>query len=262
MHRTSPLRTSYSDREHRRRREIWRSKYALRACYRGWFERLRPFIVPGPSLEIGGGFGGFKVFWPALRVSDIVPTPGLDLAADGLRLPLADGSLANLLVLDLLHHLWDPHIFFDEAARVLRPGGRILAIEPWISPLSHIAYRLTHHEEVYFAGYHRQARKLDPWAGNLAMANILFARERPDWSARHPTLRIIHQRRFSVLDFQLAGGFKPYTFVPLRRLYDLVLAIDRRLDRLAPLCGFRILCVIERSGELRMENSSHFQASS
>ncbi len=247
MQRELPPAESPADRENRRRKTVWRTKYAIRACYRGWFERLRPFIVPGPSLEIGGGIGGFKGFWPDLRVSDIVPTPGLDLAADGLRLPLADGSLADLLTLDLLHHLRDPHIFFDEAARVLRPGGRILAIEPWISPLSCVAYRLTHHEEVYFGGYHRQAGKVDPWEGNLAMANILFARETRDWPARHPNLRIIHRRRFSVLDFQLAGGFKPYAFVPSPRLYDLVLAIDRRLDWLAPLCGFRILCVIERS---------------
>ena len=247
MAHTPPPPANDSDREHRQRREIWRRKYAIRACYRGWFERLRPFIVPGQSLEIGGGFGGAKDFWPDLLVSDVVATPGLDLAADALRLPLADGSLGNLLVIDLLHHVQDPHVFFDEAARVLRPAGRLLAIEPYISPLSYLGYRLLHHEDIWFGGYHRQAAKSDPWAGNLAVANLIFRRERRDWPRRHPSLRIIHQQRFSLFDFQLAGGFKPYAFVSSPRLYDLFLAVDRRLDWLAPLCGFRILCVIEKS---------------
>lgn len=246
MNDTFPPTVDRPDREHRQRREIWQRKYAIRACYHGWYRRLEPFIRPGRSLEIGGGFGGFKDLWPDLLTSDVVPTPGLDFAGDGLRQPLSDGCLANLLVIDLLHHLGDPHVFFDEAVRVLETGGRILAIEPWISPLSFLAYRLMHHEDIWFGGYHRATDKSDPWAGNLAVANILFAREARDWSRRHPSLRVIHQRRFSLLDFQLAGGFKPYAFISSPRLYDLVLALDRRLDCLAPLCGFRVLCVIEK----------------
>jgi len=243
---TNSLPAADSDHEHRQRSEIWRNKYAIRACYRGWYERLRPFILQGPSLEVGAGFGGFKNFWPELWTTDVVATAGLDLAADGLRLPLADGCLANLLVLDLLHHLRDPHVFFDEAARVLRPGGRVLAIEPYISPLSFVAYRLLHHEDVWFGGYHRTDDKTDPWAGNLALANIVFKRQMADWPSRHPSLTIVHRRRFSILDFQLACGFKPRALVSSPRLYDLALAVDRRLDWLAFLCGFRILVVIEK----------------
>ncbi|HOB72906.1 MAG TPA: methyltransferase domain-containing protein [Phycisphaerae bacterium] len=234
--------------QHLARRRVWESKYAIRACYRGWFERLRPFIAPGRSLEIGAGSGHFKTLWPELIESDVVTTPYVDLVADGMRLPIAAESLGNLLVVDLLHHLRDPHLFFDEAVRVLRPGGRVLAIEPYITPLSWLGYRLRHHEDIYFGGYHRCAAKDDPWAGNLALPNLLFAREAADWPARHPELRIIHRQCFSLFDFQLAGGFKPYAFISNARLYDWVLAVDRRLDWIAALAGFRIFCVIERVG--------------
>jgi SAM-dependent methyltransferase len=232
--------------QHRARRRVWEEKYAIRACYRGWFERLRPFIVPGRSVEIGAGSGHVKTLWPELIESDVVTTPYVDVVADGMRLPFAAASVANLLVIDLLHHLADPHVFFDEAVRVLRSGGRVLAIEPYISPLSWVGYRLLHHEDIYFGGFHRAADKPDPWAGNLALPNLLFGRHAPDFSARHPALKIIRRRRFSVLDFQLAGGFKPYAFIQSRRLYDWALRLDRRLDWLGPLVGFRILCVIER----------------
>ncbi len=231
--------------QHLARRRVWREKYAIRACYRGWFERMRPFIVPGPSVEIGAGAGDFKSFWPELVTTDVVPTPYIDFAADGMRLPLATASLSNIVVIDLLHHLPDPHRFFNEATRVLRPGGRILAIEPYITPLSFLVYRLLHHEAIWFGGYHRSLNKSDPWEGNLAMANLLFDREAAEWPRRHPRLRVLRRQRFSLLDFQLAGGFKPYTFVSRPRLYDFLLGLDRGLDWLAPLCGFRIFCVLE-----------------
>jgi len=233
-------------RQHMARRGVWEEKYAIRACYRGWFERLRPFIAAGTSLEVGAGSGHFKTLWPELIESDVVATPYVDLVADGMFLPVAAGSLSNILVVDLLHHLADPHVFFDEAVRVLRPGGRVLAVEPYITPLSWVGYRLLHHEDIYFGGYHRSKDKADPWEGNLAVPNLLFGREAGDWPRRHPELRIVHERRFSLFDFQLAGGFKPYAFIGRPRLYDWVVAVDRKLDCIGPLVGFRILCVVER----------------
>ena len=232
--------------EHLARRRIWEAKYAIRACYRGWFERLQPWIVPGPAVEIGAGSGQMKDFWPELIATDLVETPFVDLVADGMRLPLADGSLGNLLAIDLLHHLADPRLFFDEATRVLRPGGRVLAIEPYITPASWLGYRLMHHEDVWFGGYHRTGPDKGPWEGNMAIPNLLFSRERAAWARRHPRLGILELRRFSFFDFQLAGGFKQWAFVSSPRLYDLFRRADRLLDPFGPLLGFRIACVIER----------------
>jgi SAM-dependent methyltransferase len=229
------------------RRRIWREKYAIRACYRGWLERMRPFTVPGPSLEVGAGAGDFKSLWPGLLSSDVVATPFVDFAGDALRLPIANGALGNIVVIDLLHHLRDPHIFLREASRVLKAGGRLLAVEPYITPLSFFGYRALHHESVYFGDYQRSVEKSDPWEGNLALPNLLFGRDRARWHELHPNLKIIHRRKFSLLDFQLACGFKPYSLVKSERLYDLALKVDRKLDVLGALWGFRIFCVIEKT---------------
>lgn len=230
------------------RRRIWEGKYAIRACYAGWLERLRPYILAGPSLEVGAGSGDMKSLWPELIATDLVATPYVNLVADGMRLPVADDSLSNLLVIDLLHHLADPHVFFDEAERVLRPGGRVLAIEPYITPLSGLAYRMMHHEDIWHDDYQKPAANKDPWQGNLAMANIVFGRELPHWPTRHPRLKVTCRRHFSVLDFQLAAGYKPYSLVPWPRLYDALLRFDRLLDPLAALLGFRVLLVVEKRG--------------
>jgi SAM-dependent methyltransferase len=241
------------------RRRIWQEKYAIRACYHGWYRRMKPYIVPGRSLEVGAGSGDFRSFWPDLITTDIVPVPWLDVVVDGMSLPLTDASLSNLVVIDLLHHLADPHLLFEEASRVLRSGGRILIIEPYITPISYLAYRLMHHEDIWFQGYQKTragqpgngvndagTTKEDPWQGNLALPNLLFARERRVWPQRHPDLRIIRASKFGLLDFQLAGGFKPYAFVGRPRLYDVLLHLDRNLDLLAWFGGFRIFVVIEK----------------
>ena len=48
----------------------------------------------------------------------------------------------------MLHHLDCPLIFLEEAHRVLKLGGRIIMVEPAITPLSHPFYHLLHEERV------------------------------------------------------------------------------------------------------------------
>jgi ubiquinone/menaquinone biosynthesis C-methylase UbiE len=53
--------------------------------------------------------------------------PGTRLAADARRLPLRDDAVDAVVAAFSFNHLADPAAAFDEAARVTRPGGVVLA---------------------------------------------------------------------------------------------------------------------------------------
>src|SRR5262249_42175247 len=61
-------------------------------------------------------------------------------------LPFRTGTIGGLLMVDVLHHLPKPLLFLAEAGRALQRGGRLAAIEPWISPVSYMIYPWVHHE--------------------------------------------------------------------------------------------------------------------
>lgn len=75
---------------------------------------------------------------------------GSFLHADARRLDLPDARFEQVLIFGLLHHLPDDDVraVLAEAARVVVPGGRILAIEdiPAISRMNLIGH-LVHHAE-------------------------------------------------------------------------------------------------------------------
>ena len=240
--------TSYLDELHERRR-VWREKPHIRLVYERWMKQMRPFLSDkGAILEVGSGSGLTEDLLPGAIRCDLLRAPWLDLAADCARLPFGDESLGAVLAFDTLHHLAAPHAFLREAVRVLRPGGRVLLLEPHITPLSYFGYKILHHEDIYFKAYHRPregAEKTDPWTGNLALANVVFGREAADWPRLQPSLKIVHKRFLSFFDFQCAAGFKPYAYVPLWA-FKVLLAAEDLLSPLMGLIGFRIFVVLEK----------------
>ena len=228
----------------------WRRRPLVRRLYNEWFDLIVEHLSPvdGPAVELGSGFAPLKERLPALVVTDVERTPWTDEVADAQALPYADASLANIVAVDVVHHLAEPGRFFDEARRVLRPGGRVVLVEPYTSPVSGLAYRLFHHEQTDtrvdpFRADPRLAG--EPLEGNQALPALLFFRHADEFRRRWPELELVARRRFAFVLYPLSGGFTRRPLVP-RGLYRPLAALETLLAPAAPLLAFRCLVVLER----------------
>jgi SAM-dependent methyltransferase len=238
--------------EHRR---AWEGNPALRTLYAEWYGRLAAELPPpalGPRLELGSGPGFARQFIPDLELSDIVRAPWHDREASADALPFGDATLGALVLFDVLHHLPDPRRFFTEATRVLRPGGRIVMCEPYVSPLSYPVYKFLHDEPLALgvdplapAGTNG-AR--DPFDSNQAIPSLLFGRRRRAFAEAFPELAVRSVARLSGPSYPASGGFSRRPLLP-QPLWSALHAIESRLPEAAfRLFGFRILVVIEKLG--------------
>jgi SAM-dependent methyltransferase len=234
----------------REHRQTWQKKPVLRAIYTDFYQRITTACRPGLSLEIGGGSGNLKDFSAHVVSTDIVPSPWLDAAADAQALPFAAGSFANVVAVDVLHHIERPSRFLAEAERVLQGGGRIILVEPAITPISWIFYRLFHPEPVVLRADPLADGPLDPgrqpFDANQAIPTLLFGRYRQRLKQVAPNLELITLERFSLLAYPLSGGFRPWCLIPaacIGRLLD----IERILAPvLGPVMAFRLFAVLEK----------------
>src|SRR5262245_15405723 len=162
-------------------RDIWERKPVLRLIYDDFYDRIAAACVSGLAIELGGGIGNLKQRLPEVVATDIQPAPWLDCVADAQRLPFAGGCAANIVMVDVLHHLEFPVVFFREAERVLRPGGRVVMVEPAITWGSSLFYRLLNNEPVRTAADvltdGSPDPRRDPYDSNQAIPTLIASRD-------------------------------------------------------------------------------------
>ena len=234
-------------------RRIWEKKASLRAVYADYYRRMAAALPKGGVwLEIGAGSGHSEGVLNADICMDILESPWIDVVGDAHRLPLADESLDGIALLDVLHHLGDPARFFAEVARVLKPGGRIVMLDPGITPVSWLFYHFLHEEPVDMKADPlapaANATDKDPFDSNQAIPTLLFKREehRIALSDRVPALRTVDRRWLSLFAYPLTGGFKSWSLLPASWVDALLRLEDRLLPYLGMWTAFRIFVVMEK----------------
>lgn len=230
--------------EHER---AWNERPLLRRLYREWFALLASRLsrVDGVTMELGSGIGQLRNFVPGLVTTDVEETPWADRVMDAGALPYADGELANIVMLDVFHHLPRPAAFLDEARRTLAVGGRVVMLEPYVSRLSGLAYRLHQERLELGADGFADSESKDPLDANLAQTTLAFFRQRKEYARRWPELPLVEEQLLSLLVYPLSGGFTRRPLLP-RALYGPLTALERALSPMLPLAAFRCLIVLER----------------
>ena len=199
------------------RRQIVQSKPFLRKIYLEWYRKLLDAIpdVEGEILELGSGAGFFRDLCPVAITSEVFPSPGVRAVVDARNLPFKDGTLRSIVMNDVMHHSPDVGRFFAEAQRTLVPGGRLLMIEPWVSPWSRFIYTRFHSEP-----FRPEATEWDfPSTGPLSGANgaipwIVFVRDLQRFRALFPGLQLARIEPFMPLRYLLSGGVSMRALAP------------------------------------------------
>lgn len=231
-------------------REAWQRKPVLRAIYADLYAQIAAECRPGRTLEIGGGSGNLKARLADVVSTDIQFATWLDAVADAHRLPFQDASFDNIVLFDVLHHLAEPKAFLDEAVRVLRLGGRVVMVEPHITPVSGVVYRLLHVEPVRMSedpfALRRSDKPRDPYEANQAIPTLLFERHIDRLRDACPRLSLVTLRPLSLFAYPLSGGFQRWSLIPESLVRPILALEERLLPRLGALMSFRMLATLER----------------
>ena len=134
---------------------------------------------------------------PELISTEVFFYSNIDLAMDGRFFPISDSSLRAILMTDVFHHIPNAHLFFQEALRVLKPGGRICMIEPWVSPWSRWVMSRFHHEPMDIKTNEWSFPSNGPLSSsNQALPWIVFERDLSKFQSDYKNFIILKIKRF------------------------------------------------------------------
>ncbi len=197
------------------RREIIATKPFLRHLYSEWYARIVAALGDRAAvLELGSGAGFFKTYCPRAITSEVFLISGVDVIADACHLPFPGESLDAIVMTDVFHHIPDAGDFLSEATRCLRPGGKIVMVEPWRTTWSEWVYTHLHPEPFLVTGSWET-----PTSGPLSGANgalpwIVFERDRSLFLQRFPRWRIINVTPMMPVAYLMSGGVSLRSLVP------------------------------------------------
>ena len=192
----------------------WGQKPQLRYFYeQEIFRRILAFSDPVDVLvEIGSGPGFLKSAIPNLICTDIEIGPTVDCLVDAVQLPFENNSVDAFIGVDVLHHFDQAGSFFEMASLSLKPGGRIIFIEPWAGSFGYLFYRFVHHEDCRRVETPFGPAFVDdksPMDGNAMIARQCLVESKSQLQSYG--FKTVHRSFFGCFSYLLTGGFQPWS---------------------------------------------------
>lgn len=240
-------------------KDTWEKKKILRVIYEEWYKKIIDNLseVNGKTVELGAGSGNFKEYMPDVISADIDKCDWLDMCFDAHNMPFENESLANIVLIDVLHHLYNPVKFLEEASRVLKKGGRVIMLEPYPSPFSLQIYKRFHPEPFIFDVDYFSKNDLqdkDPWDSNQAIPYLIFFKNVDKFNKNYgDKFKIVEKEKLSFILYPVSGGFENKAMIP-DQLISVFKGMETLLTPFKSILAFRCFVVLEKSGEKIVRN--------
>ncbi len=229
----------------------WNKKPLLKRVYRQFYQDIAEHVsgVGDVCVEIGSGIGNIKEILPQCRRTDIFDHPWLDAVENAYALSFSAGSVSDIILFDVFHHLRYPGEALLEFERVLIPGGRVLIFEPCVSALGRIIYGPMHPEPL---GLKEPIiwRAPEPWDPEdidyyAAQGNAwrLFVKKDPVPELEKWNVHSISRQ--SAISYVATGGYNGPQLYP-EVAYPAMRFIDRICDLFPTLFATRLLVVLQK----------------
>jgi SAM-dependent methyltransferase len=202
---------------------LW-EKPLLRSAFEAFYREMSGLCdhwldVKGTEIELGSGAGFFKRLRPEVITTDVRQGPHIDRTLDALQMDLPNASVRCVYAINVFHHLPDPERFFAELARVLRPGGGCILIEPHGGYSSALLHKHLHSDERFLpqAPNWQTPEIAGPLSGaNQALAYIVFERDLTRWQTLYGTQLEIVYRSYvlNALRYLFSGGLNFRQLLP------------------------------------------------
>lgn len=232
--------------------QYWCQKPLLQRLYADFYQLIAQNLSNLPDaklVELGSGLGNIRDVIPTCLRTDLFPNPWIDQIENAYQLSFADGSISDLILTDVFHHLRYPGTALKEFARVLRKGGRVLMLEPYLSALGLLVYGIPHDEPIaIFRKIEWEApegwspENIDYYAAQ-GNATRIFVRE--TFRPRLAGWQKIETIRFSAMAYAASGGFSKPQLYPTSML-PLIKKLEKLLDRAPALFAARLLVILEK----------------
>jgi len=199
------------------RKDEIEKKPFMRRMYVEWYQLLKQSLPAETKciVELGSGPGFISEIIPQAISSDILFLPYLDVVMNGRLLPLRAQCLDALLMMDVFHHISDAESFFYEVDRVLRVGGRLVMIEPWVTAWSKWVFTRFHHEPINMEVTEWAFKPDGPLTGaNQALPWIVFDRDRSQFEKKFSNMNVLQVLPMMPLTYMLGGGFSHHVSLP------------------------------------------------
>ncbi len=177
------------------------------------------------------------------------PTPWSERVENAYQLSFQNETVSDLILVDVFHHLQYPGTALAEFHRVLRPGGKVVMLEPCTGALGFLVFGLFHQEGLKFnhaiewnapVGQSLESPEYYTSQGN---ATKIFLGK--SYGEQLGIWKNIEVTRLSALAYLASGGYTKPQLV-FNRAFPVIKAAERWFDFLPALFATRMIVVLTK----------------